>query len=406
MRYIKGRFVDFSCFDVENDKQITLELSGHKLGDSKCCNPIMATANYLFDSLRHDIFKVEHGEIYAALTQLSTSEDNIKVDSSEGVKVHQLDKIKVDFSYKKITNHYYDNKEFNDLLSSYSTQLKDEHFIFPIGGLHCLENLKTISNGRYFTIAADKGNCEIHEIAYSRAPSFSLHGNCFSMQVNFHALTHYSAMSDGDYIIQKAQTGLSSVVMLSGLEFSDFVETRHAIDNYLHRYSPATLFKLYAYIRDSIEVCTPDTFLALMNLTDWDSHIFNKYIEVLLEKLPSCSLNTIHAIHEGIPKITENFYHMPGTIDTFVGIVLFYQELGEYEEALAYYDLSIEYYGNADHISYNQGLCYYYSDNYQLAYEKFEQALALNPNFEYASYWRDKLLDRFKLAEDNTSTAI
>lgn len=134
VRYIKGRFLDFSCFDVENDKQITLELSGHKLGDSKCCNPIMATANYLFDSLRNDIFKVENGEIYAALTQLSTSGDNIKIDSSEGARVYQLDKVRVGCSYKKITNHYYANKEFNDLLSSYCAHLKDERFIFPIGG--------------------------------------------------------------------------------------------------------------------------------------------------------------------------------------------------------------------------------------------------------------------------------
>ncbi|CAN0176913.1 unnamed protein product, partial [Laminaria digitata] len=50
--------LDMAIFDAVNDTTIRLSRSGTLLGPGTCVNPICVVANYLFDTLCHDIFQV------------------------------------------------------------------------------------------------------------------------------------------------------------------------------------------------------------------------------------------------------------------------------------------------------------------------------------------------------------
>lgn len=50
--------LDMAIFDAVNDTTIKLSRSGVLLGPGTCVNPICVVANYLFDTLCHDIFQV------------------------------------------------------------------------------------------------------------------------------------------------------------------------------------------------------------------------------------------------------------------------------------------------------------------------------------------------------------
>ena len=50
--------LDMAIFDAVNDTTIMLSRSGVLLGPGTCVNPICIVANYLFDTLCHDIFQV------------------------------------------------------------------------------------------------------------------------------------------------------------------------------------------------------------------------------------------------------------------------------------------------------------------------------------------------------------
>lgn len=50
--------LDMAIFDAVNDSTIRLSRSGLELGPGTCVNPICVVANYLFDTLCHDIFQV------------------------------------------------------------------------------------------------------------------------------------------------------------------------------------------------------------------------------------------------------------------------------------------------------------------------------------------------------------
>lgn len=55
--------LDMAIFDAVNDTTIRLSRSGVLLGPGTCVNPICVVANYLFDTLCHDIFQV-HGFVF------------------------------------------------------------------------------------------------------------------------------------------------------------------------------------------------------------------------------------------------------------------------------------------------------------------------------------------------------
>lgn len=50
--------LDMAIFDAVNDTTIKLSRSGVLLGPGTCVNPVCIVANYLFDTLCHDIFQV------------------------------------------------------------------------------------------------------------------------------------------------------------------------------------------------------------------------------------------------------------------------------------------------------------------------------------------------------------
>lgn len=59
--YFDSGRLDAGIFDAVNDHSITLWKSGKVLERNSSKNPICIVANYLFDTLYHDIFQVHEG---------------------------------------------------------------------------------------------------------------------------------------------------------------------------------------------------------------------------------------------------------------------------------------------------------------------------------------------------------
>jgi hypothetical protein len=74
--YVNAGQLDFAVFDAVNDKEITLRNSGVTLSpDNPTDNPICVVANYLFDTLCHDIFQVDGGELKEGLVSVGSSRE-------------------------------------------------------------------------------------------------------------------------------------------------------------------------------------------------------------------------------------------------------------------------------------------------------------------------------------------
>ena len=56
--YVESGIIDFTIFDATSDSEMTLYHSKVTLKPNSVKNPIVVVANYLFDTLHHDLFQV------------------------------------------------------------------------------------------------------------------------------------------------------------------------------------------------------------------------------------------------------------------------------------------------------------------------------------------------------------
>jgi hypothetical protein len=135
-------------------------------------NPFVI-ANYFFDSIEQDLFRVERGQLM---------EGRISEDGT--------------YSYHPVDphNYYPEFPELNVLLEEYCGCLDLATFLIPIGAIQTLRNLTPS-----FVLAGDKGFSIIGELAALRDPELVTHGT-FSFPVNFHAIGEYVRKSGGSWM--------------------------------------------------------------------------------------------------------------------------------------------------------------------------------------------------------------
>ena len=71
-KYFDSGQLDAGIFDAVEDSNITLWKSGITLSAGSCKNPICVVANYLFDTLYHDIFQVDGGILKEGLISVGS----------------------------------------------------------------------------------------------------------------------------------------------------------------------------------------------------------------------------------------------------------------------------------------------------------------------------------------------
>ena len=126
--------------------------------------PLFVIANYFFDSIEHDLFRVENGQLFEG--HLSENQT---------------------YSYHPVEaqNYYPEFPELNEVLAEYRETLSKANFLIPIGAVKTLRNVMPCT-----MLVGDKGFSTLDEIAVWEDPGFVQHGT-FSFPVNFHALREY-----------------------------------------------------------------------------------------------------------------------------------------------------------------------------------------------------------------------
>jgi len=62
--FVKMGLVDFAKFDAENDMEIYLIMAKKTLNKHTMKNPMVLVANYIFDTLRHEAFRIHEGTTF------------------------------------------------------------------------------------------------------------------------------------------------------------------------------------------------------------------------------------------------------------------------------------------------------------------------------------------------------
>lgn len=434
-KYFENGQLDAGIFDAVNDRTIKLWKANKVLGPNSCKNPIVIVANYLFDTLYHDIFQVDHGILKEGLVSTG-SKHSEEPDPLEPDIIQRLDN---HYKYVPVSSSYYqqgggsmkhgedeegDEKHLKRILDWYVDRFQEQaaSILIPIGALRALRRLGQFSNGRALIISGDKGNNNPDQFLGLMDPHIAVHGS-FSLMVNYHAIGAWFT-SRGGFALhnpqEEASLKVSTFVLSPEMSLDGNIDDevylgdtlnqldltrsqrfpflRQAFMDNVDQFGPNDYFVLQKSLKEDMTQppCPLRTVVSILKLGDWDPDVFFKFRDVILTHAPSCGIKLRNDLCRGIPRVWSNYYLMDMDKDIAFEIGRFYYGIREYERALHFYKESITTVGK-HHVTYhNQGLCYYSLGFLDQALELFQIALSMNSEYEKARNWIEKVENDLK----------
>ena len=376
--YFESGILDCATFDIGKDQEIRLRHSGEILSSGKLKNPLILFANYTFDSLPQDTFYVDDGKIYEGLITITSPEE--KGNPNDKSILAGLDYYYTD---KEIEGkNYYEDKNFNDVLMHYKDTLEDTAFYMPIIGLRCISRLRKLFNDDVILLSADKGYKNEEAMYKNYHPYLSKHG-CISMTVNFHAIELYFKELGGKTIhsIYEHENINVSLFMLSKNNH-DFIETSLAYNEIIESIGPDDFYIMKRAIMPLSKSLTTKELLTFLRFTVWDSRTLLELYNILLERIPNEEDFPKEELVDAINRVWEYYFPIgeEGDLGYHFGSILGY--LGHDEEALKFFESSLEFYGECSETNYEIALCYYNLQQIDKALEYTEKSIDLDPDFE------------------------
>ena len=420
-KYFESGQLDAGIFDAVEDRTIKLWKSGKVLGPGTCKNPLCIVANYLFDTLYHDIFQIDGGVLMEGLVSTGSKQSE-EPDPLEPEIIGRLDNR---YKYNPIDAGYYTEEEGDEphlrrVLRWYEDYFKNNasgaSVLVPIGALRALRRLgKFSATGTTLVISGDKGNNNPDQFVGLMDPHIAVHGS-FSLMVNYHAIGTWFT-SKGGFTLHNPQEEASlkvSTFLLTpegtfdahvadssflgkGLAERDesrsahFPHLRQAFNDYVDQFGPNDFFVMQKSLKEDLTNPPLRTVVAMLKLGDWDPDVFFKFRDTILMHAPTCGQKLRNDLCRGIPRVWNNYYILDLDKDIAFEIGRFYYGIREYERALFFYKESVSGVGDHHVTFHNQGLCHYSLGRLEIALDLFRKALEMCAEYEKARSWIEKV---------------
>ena len=433
-KYFDSGNLEAGIFDAVNDDCIKLR-SGKVLKANTLANPVCIMANYLFDTLYHDIFQVRDGTLCEGLVSTGSTKES----EPDPLDPEIIKRLSNEYKYVPISTDYYNNedgdeKHFQRILKWYldyfGPMSEGGSILVPIGALRALRRLSRFANGRGIVISGDKGNNNPEQFIGIMDPHIAVHGS-FSLMVNYHAVGMWFT-SKGGFALHnpqeeaslkvscfvlhpddaKSEAALSSkewttsmVEELDGTRMAAFPYLCDAFEATCNSFGPNDFFVMQRTLKEDIVNPPLKAIVAMLKLGDWDPDVFFKFRDAILNQVPNCGQKLKNDLCRGIPRVWTNYYMLDLEKDIAFEIGRFYYGIRDYKNALAHYKLSSETIGE-HHVTYhNQGLCYYSLGQLPVALEYFRKASGMNADYEKARSWGDKVAKELADKEETAKNA-
>ncbi|RYG41306.1 hypothetical protein EON68_03230, partial [archaeon] len=236
-----------ATFDATRDNVLTLS-DGRRLQPGSLRNPIVAIANYVFDTLYQDAFRIVEGQLQQAYVatysasaqrgildvaaaeeaqraaagasettqvpppQVAPAERDDTAESSQAANDAAGDAVgdaaaaaaADDIANMRLVWEYrlcdptsvYDDVHMQAVLRVYAARLRNASLLIPAGGIRALDTLAALAGGRILMLCGDKAHNHEEELTSIRDPHVAVHGS-FSMMVNFHAVRLFALAKGG-----------------------------------------------------------------------------------------------------------------------------------------------------------------------------------------------------------------
>jgi hypothetical protein len=398
--YMDCGVLDFAVFNPLEDQSFTLRLSGQRVDCKRVKNPVIAIANYFFDSTPVDVFYIQDQQLKEGLVSLERSLDGVEPDSEP-----HISQITSHFEFRDLPHHrYYADDELNAVLNQYRLNVQDGQILFPLGAFQIVRNLRKLSNNRLVLLSSDKGYTNPAPMLSVGKHEFAIHDGTFSFMVNYDALGNYFHSMGGKYFATTAENlSVQTVCLISGMTRGnrDYEHVRYVFREKIDRQNPANSLCAMLPGREHSEnpVLRLNYYLAQMRMHMADPFIFSE----LAQPLTLAASGQIWASQRKellrlLDLAMENYYYSPGECDLPSLVAPLYLMLGCAEQSLFCLQVSEMLFGEAAPTHFLMGHCHDQMGLPNEALAHFEAALAIHPEFPEAQVALAELKARMGIA--------
>ncbi|MFT5261920.1 MAG: hypothetical protein ACI8YQ_000647 [Polaribacter sp.] len=381
--YLQQGILDVAYFDAMESQEIVLRHAKTTIRPNDLKQPILAVANYFFDSLPTDLFWVHSNNIATCLVALQSKEDPKEMDAQTLLK-----NLELVFHKEPIQEPFYENPILNEILNDYKTLFSDSHLFFPKKGFQCLSNLKEFSKAGLMLISMDKGFHDIHDLQKKQEPEIITHGS-FSLWVNYHALGAFCTKQNGKALFPTLSNFHLDIGCLLFLPDGDsYIETDAAFQNFVNDFGPDDFNSIKRLAYFNIAKLNLMELIALFRLSAYDSTFFVKLLPRLKQIAHAISFNERKRLAETLHHTWDMYFNINEPYDLGYELGGMLYDLGFYKEALVYFQYSVDSFGQKADIYYNKGLCHYQLREDRLFMETLKEAKLAFPG--------DKMIEKLE----------
>ncbi|CAM9524809.1 unnamed protein product [Sphacelaria rigidula] len=255
---------------------LRLELSGEEIRPGDLEHPVIVVANYVFDTLKQDAFRVHEG----ALEELMCTTSYSGVERPLSPDMLRYIKCSWNPVRRRPASCYADDPRLSKALETLSGSHDEASFLVPTGAVRALDALRAlVQGGKALVIAGDKGYVHDSELEGTRDPHLAVHGS-FSCMVNFRLLHLMCEAEGGSVIHSQHLDGFKCSAMAFGLEPKALPQFRMAFKESTSCFSPNGFSSLQRLLKDESRGLSLRSALALLRLSQHDPDVFYKFKQV------------------------------------------------------------------------------------------------------------------------------
>lgn len=271
--------------------------------------PVIAFANYFFDSLPVDFIRLDAG----AMDVLYVSGAG-QFDPDLGRnEILSIDDLGLQSQWRPISTREFSHPSHRDLAETVGRFGDDGWLIFPTAGLRCLDSLRMLSDAGYLLAASDKGLLPSENRLYGGEPRVAFHG-AVSTGVNFPLLAQYVEAEGGWSTAQTSRQSLISVLLSTVADWESLPRTRYWTEQALNDQGHFHLFHTYQALyraQDSVDLSLAQ-LLSFFALIRWDPIVVSRLWPAAESALISSSERERDELRRGLQRSSDAYFPVPG----------------------------------------------------------------------------------------------
>ena len=366
-------WLDFAVFDTERDSSLTLLDSGAVIQAGDLHAPLLVIANYVFDGLRNDAFRMQDGTLSELRLTLGSEQAALPdVEAAHDAVFTFHDSPGSPGRYPPA---------WRELLHRHGERFQDAPFLFPNGTLDCLDRLRGLTTGHLTLLACDQYREGESFFDGEGAPRISFHGS-FSIFVNFPILRDYFEESGGFGIVPSFN--YSGVVPFAAGTCSPSPALRREIHRSFEAIGPDIFLTLRRGFDTQLMSMPLVTTLSMLRATGFDAFVLEHSLPSLQEHL-ALAMPIEPGLRADVLEVLDacwaNYYSVGEPCDLARGVAMLLYRLGEYRRALTFFAHQRRLRGDTADVLWNIGLCHFALHELDAACLHFTQARELSSEF-------------------------